>query len=155
MAQGGNWAPACAKCGRTHLSKFCDGSTGCFKYEQEGHFMKECSKNRQGNGNLGNRAQSSSLAPPDRAAPRGATSGTGGGANWLYAIISHQEQENSLDIVTDMIKVFTLNVYAFLDPGESLSFVTPYVANNFDVFPHKLCEPFCVSTPIGESILAE
>jgi len=54
-----------------------------------------------------------------------------------------------------MIKVFTFDVYAFLDPGESLSFVTPYVASNFDVLPEKLCEPFWVSTPVGESILAE
>ena len=34
-------------------------------------------------------------------------------------------------------------------------FCNPYVANSFDVFPEKLCEPFCVSTPVGESIIAE
>ena len=63
--------------------------------------------------------------------------------------------DNSLDVVIGMIKVFTLDVYALLDPGTSLSFVTPYVANKFDVIPEKLYEPFCVSTPVGESILAE
>ncbi|KAH0709023.1 hypothetical protein KY284_010450 [Solanum tuberosum] len=94
VVQGGNWAPACAKCGRTH---------------------PECPKNRQGSGNQGNRAQSSSVAPLERATPRGATS----------------------------------------DPGASLSFVTPYVANKFNGIPEKLCEPLCVSTPVGESILAE
>ncbi|KAK4727145.1 hypothetical protein R3W88_032062 [Solanum pinnatisectum] len=52
----------------------------------------------------------------DRAAPRGATSGTSGGANHLYAITSHQEQENSPDVVTGMIKVFTFDIYALLDP---------------------------------------
>uniref|UniRef100_M0ZUZ3 Retrotransposon gag protein n=1 Tax=Solanum tuberosum TaxID=4113 RepID=M0ZUZ3_SOLTU len=41
------------------------------------------------------------------------------------------------------------------DPGASLSFVTPYVAMNFDVIPKKLSEPFSVSTPVGESIIAE
>ena len=117
--------------------------------------MKECPKNMQGSGNQGNRAQSSSVSPPDRVAPRGATSGTGGGANRLYAITSRQEQENSPDVVTGMVKVFAFDVYALLDPGVSLSFVTPYVVNSFDVLPEKLCEPFCVSTPIGESILAE
>ncbi|XP_049399933.1 uncharacterized protein LOC125864025 [Solanum stenotomum] len=35
----------------------------------------------QGNGNRGKRTQSSSVTPPDRATPRGATSGTGGEAN--------------------------------------------------------------------------
>ena len=54
-----------------------------------------------------------------------------------------------------MIKVFTLNVYALLDLGASLSIMPPYVPIKFDVLPEKICEPFCVSTPIGESILIE
>nr|AAV31186.2 Gag-pol polyprotein, putative [Solanum tuberosum] len=154
-SQGGNWAPTCAKCGKNHPGACRDGSNGCFKCDQEGHFMKECPRNRQGNGNRGNRAQSSSVAPPDRATPRGATLGIGKGANRLYAITSRQEQKNSPDVVTGMIKVFTFDVYAFLNPGASLSFVTPYVAMNFDVLPEKLCEPFSVSTLVGESILAD
>uniref|UniRef100_M1DFH1 Gag-pol polyprotein n=1 Tax=Solanum tuberosum TaxID=4113 RepID=M1DFH1_SOLTU len=68
----------------------CEGSTGCFKCGQSGHFMRECPKRKQGSGNGGNRAQSSSVAPPDRTAPRWATSGTGGGINLLYAINSRQ-----------------------------------------------------------------
>ncbi|KAH0689359.1 hypothetical protein KY289_016717 [Solanum tuberosum] len=124
MAQGGSKPPVCAKCGRNHSGICREGFTGCFKCGQSGHFMRESPKNRQ-----------------DRAAPRGATSGTGGGTNRLYAITSRQEQENSPDVVTVMIKVFTFDVYTLLDPG-------------FDVLPEKLCEPFCVSTPIGESILA-
>ena len=54
-----------------------------------------------------------------------------------------------------MIKVFTFDVYALIDPRESLSFVTPYVANKFEIFLEKNCEVLCVSTPIGEPILAE
>ncbi|KAG5576677.1 hypothetical protein H5410_056811 [Solanum commersonii] len=69
----------------------------------------------QGCGNGGNRAQSSSIAPPDRVAPRGATSGTSRGANHLYVITSRQEQENSLDVVSGMIKAFSFDVYALLD----------------------------------------
>ena len=86
---------------------------------------------------------------------RGATSGTGGGENRLYAIPSRQEQEKSPDVFTGMIKVFTFDVYAFLDPVESLSFVTSYVVNQFKILSKQLCEPFYVSTPVGESILAE
>ncbi|KAG5572887.1 hypothetical protein H5410_062653 [Solanum commersonii] len=155
VAQGGNWASACAKYSRNDPNKCHDGFTSCFKCGQKGHFMKESPQNRQGNGNQGNRAQSSSVSLPDRDATRRATSGTVGGSNNLYAITSHQEPENSPDIVTSMIKVFTLNVYALLDPRESLSFVTPYVAMNFEVLSEKLYEPFSVSTPVGESILAE
>ena len=115
MAQGGNKTPACAKCGRSHSGVCRDGSTSCFKCGQNGHFMRECPNNKQGNGNGGNRAQSSTVAPP-KTATRGATSGKGGGGNHLYVITSRQEQENSPDVVTGMIKVFTFDVYALLDP---------------------------------------
>uniref|UniRef100_M1DQT2 Gag-pol polyprotein n=1 Tax=Solanum tuberosum TaxID=4113 RepID=M1DQT2_SOLTU len=74
--------------------------TGHLSNRNRSHFMRECPKNKQGNGNGGNRAQSSSVAPPDRTSPRGATSGTSGGANCLYVITSRQEQEDSLDVVT-------------------------------------------------------
>uniref|UniRef100_M1DKW3 Gag-pol protein n=1 Tax=Solanum tuberosum TaxID=4113 RepID=M1DKW3_SOLTU len=40
-------------------------------------------------------------------------------------------------------------------PGVSLSFVTPYVAMNFNFLPEKLSDPFSVSTPVSESIIAE
>ena len=83
-----------------------------FNCIQEGHYLKQCPKNNQGDENLTNRAQSSSAAPPDRDEPRGATSDTGGGA-----ITSRQEQKNSPDIIMDMIKVFTSDVYVLLDLG--------------------------------------
>ncbi|KAH0765295.1 hypothetical protein KY285_001166 [Solanum tuberosum] len=51
VAQGGSKTPACAKCGRSHSGVCRDGSTDFFKFGQNGHFMKECPKNRQGNGN--------------------------------------------------------------------------------------------------------
>ncbi|KAH0705906.1 hypothetical protein KY285_010431 [Solanum tuberosum] len=71
--------------------------------------MKECPKNRHGCENQGNRGQSSSVAPPDRATPRGTTSSTSGGENRLYAITSRQEQETlqmlSLDTMADLIEL--------------------------------------------------
>ena len=42
-----------------------------------------------------------------------------------------------------------------LDPGSSLYFVTPYVANQFEILLENLCEPLCVSTLVRDSILAE
>ncbi|XP_049365830.1 uncharacterized protein LOC125830693 [Solanum verrucosum] len=141
MVPRGSKASACARCGRTHLGKCRDGQTSCFKCGQEGHFIKECPKNRQGSGNLSNRAQASSVAPPNMIVLRGATSSTGGGANRLYAINSRQGQEDSPDVVTGMIRVFNLVVSALLDPRASLSFVIPFVAMNFGVIPEQLSKP--------------
>ncbi|XP_049349482.1 uncharacterized protein LOC125814073 [Solanum verrucosum] len=144
MAQGGSKPPAFAKGGRSHSGMCRDGSTGCLKCGHNGHFMRECPKNKQGNGNEGNITQSYLVAPLDRATSRGATSEAGGGGNRLYAITSHQEQEDSPDVVIGMIQVFNSDVFTLLDLGASLSFVTPYVAMNYDVLP----EPFGVSTPV-------
>ena len=99
--------------------------------------MREYPKNKLCGGNPGNRDQSSSVSPLDRA-----TCGTSGRASRLYAISSRQEQENFPYVVTGMIKVFNFDVYALLDPGESLSFLNQYVANQFEILPEKLCEPF-------------
>ena len=57
-------------------------------------------------------------------------------------------------MVTGTLRVFYLDVYALLDPGATLSFVTPYIAVNFDVSPEILLEPFSVSTPVGDLVIA-
>ncbi|XP_004252414.1 uncharacterized protein [Solanum lycopersicum] len=66
------------------------------KCGQEGNFMKECPKNKQGGRNPGNRAQSSPVAPLDKVAPRGATCSIGEGANHLYAIIFVAKRKRNL-----------------------------------------------------------
>ncbi|KAG5586173.1 hypothetical protein H5410_046607 [Solanum commersonii] len=67
ISQGGNCTPACAKCGRNHLGTCRDASANCYKCCQVGRFMREWPKNLHGNGNGngGNRAKSSLVAPPD------------------------------------------------------------------------------------------
>ena len=57
--------------------------------------------------------------------------------------------------MTGMLKVFSIDVYVLLDPGATLSFLNPLVAKNFDIFPDILHEPFIVSTPVGESVVAK
>ena len=58
-------------------------------------------------------------------------------------------------MATGTLHVFSFPVYALLDSGSTLSFVTPLVASKFDLLPEILHEPFLVSTLIGESIRAE
>lgn len=106
--------------------------------------MKECPKNTKGNRNRGNRDQCSSISPSCRVTLIEATLGANGGENRLYAIYSRQDQGDSPDIVTSMVKVFTFDMYDFLDTRESLYFLSPYVAMNFDVLCEKICESLSV-----------
>ena len=48
--------------------------------------------------------------------------------NHFYALRSRGEQEISPDVVTGMLKIFSIDVYAFLDPGTILYFATPLIA---------------------------
>ena len=50
--------------------------------------------------------------------------------------------------------IFSFDVYALIDPGSTLSYVTPLVARKFERIPELLVKQFEVSTPVGESIIA-
>lgn len=75
--------------------------------------------------------------------------------NHFYALKYSGNQEVSPKFVTGMLQVFSINVYALLDPGATLSFVSPLVAKNFDVLPDVLIEPFLVSTSEGHFVVAK
>ena len=70
-------------------------------------------------------------------------------------LCSRGEQETSLDVVTGMLKIFTLDVYVLLDTGATLSFVISLVAKRFDALPDILHEPFLVSTPAEETVVSK
>ena len=53
-----------------------------------------------------------------------------------------------------MLQVFFVNVYALLDPGATLSFVTPLVSTKFYALPDFLIEPFSICTPMGDSVIS-
>ncbi|XP_070054504.1 uncharacterized protein [Nicotiana tomentosiformis] len=65
-----------------------------------------------------------------------------------------QSTEASPDVVTGILTVQSHDVYALIDPESSLSYVTLYVDTSFGIEPEQLHEPFSISTPIGESIMA-
>ena len=62
---------------------------------------------------------------------------------------------DSPDVVTGMLQVFSIIVYALLDVDATLSFVTPLVAMKFDVLPDVLIEPFSVTTLVGYSVITK
>ena len=62
--------------------------------------------------------------------------------------------EASPDVVTGTLSIFSHNVYALIDPGSTLSYITPLVAVKLKRTSELLNKPFEVSTPTGESIIA-
>ncbi|XP_075095260.1 uncharacterized protein LOC142173546 [Nicotiana tabacum] len=150
--------PTCNTCGKKHPWVCHLGTNGCFRCSQQGHFLRDCPSARQNNG--GNVAQSNnSAAPQNSEAQQGcgaAKSGNvGGGQIRLYALAGRQDTEARGDVVTNMLTIFTFDVYTLMYPGSTLSYVTPYIAKKFGIEPEKLCEPFEVSTPVGESVIAK
>ena len=75
--------------------------------------------------------------------------------NNFYALRSRGEQETSPDVVTGMLKVLSIDAYAILDLGDTLSILTSLIAKKFDILPDILHEPFIVSTVVGESVFAK
>ncbi|XP_060190584.1 uncharacterized protein LOC132619819 [Lycium barbarum] len=107
----------------------------------------------------GSVAQSTNSAAPQNAqaqSRRGAAKSCniGGGQNCLYALAGHPDIEARTTVVTGILTVFTFDVYAHIDPRSTLSYVTSFVANKFGIEIEKLHEPFEVSTPVGESVIA-
>ena len=58
VVQGGRIPPFCAKSGRNNPCVFREGSSCCFMCGKTFYFMRECPKNKQGNGSGDKRAQS-------------------------------------------------------------------------------------------------
>ncbi|XP_070010336.1 uncharacterized protein [Nicotiana sylvestris] len=73
-------------------------------------------------------------APAGRDAPRGGAQSSGGPSQ-LYAMSDRQTVEASLDVVTGILTVQYHDVYALIDPGFTLSYVTPFVAIEFGIEP--------------------
>ncbi|XP_070013344.1 uncharacterized protein [Nicotiana sylvestris] len=126
-----------------------------------GHIQRDCHAPRQGTGRgfaqpSGSSAATSSTRPP---APAGCGTIRGGargrsGPSRFYTLSGCQSAEASPDVVIGILSFQAIDCYALIDPGSFLSYVTPFIASSFGVEPEQLHEPFSVSTPVGESILA-
>ncbi|XP_070057047.1 uncharacterized protein [Nicotiana tomentosiformis] len=120
------------------------------------HSERYCSSRRnvgRGAAQPANSVATTSIAPPARGTPapvgRGAARGGAqnlGGPSRFYTMRRRQESEASPDVVIGILTVQSHDVYALIDPGSTLSYVTPYVAMEFGIEPKQLYEPFSVST---------
>lgn len=68
--------------------------------------------------------------------------------NRFSALQARHDVEKSPNMVMSMLRIFDFDVYALLESGANLSFVTPYLVIRFDMTPEILLEPFLVYTLI-------
>ncbi|XP_070042926.1 uncharacterized protein [Nicotiana tomentosiformis] len=85
---------------------------------------------------------------------RGGASSSSGPQNRIYALAGRHDQESSPNIVIGILLVSPYDVYALIDPGSTLSYVTPPVASKFGIKP-ELVKPFEVYTPVGDLVIAK
>ncbi|XP_070054515.1 uncharacterized protein [Nicotiana tomentosiformis] len=138
----------------------------CYECGMRGHIQREFLSSHQSMGKgtahpASSTAATSAAPPPARGNPapigRGAARGgaqSSRGPNRFYAMKGRQRSDAYLDVITSILIVQSHDVYAFIDPGFTLSYVTPYVAMEFGIEPESLHESFPISTLIDESIVA-
>ncbi|XP_049356909.1 uncharacterized protein LOC125821531 [Solanum verrucosum] len=134
--------PTCAKCGKKHDGKCLVGMGVCYGCGKSCHQLKDCpTRTTKGRENKQTAPSGSNSDAPKK--------------NYFYALQARGDQVSSPNLVTGTLQVFLIDVYALLDPGATLSFVTPFVAMRFDVHPKELLEPFLVSSPVCDSVVAK
>ncbi|XP_070032258.1 uncharacterized protein [Nicotiana tomentosiformis] len=74
--------------------------------------------------------------------------------NRTYALAGRQDLKSSLDVVIGILSVYSYDVYALIDLGSTLSYVTPFVANKFGVEPDLISKTLAASTLIGDSVIS-
>ncbi|XP_070045491.1 uncharacterized protein [Nicotiana tomentosiformis] len=84
----------------------------------------------------------------------GDTSGSSGGQNRFYALTGRQDSEASPDVVTGILTIHSHAIYALMDPGSTFSYITPFIAGKLDMRSELLLQSVEVSTPVGDSIIA-
>ncbi|XP_070025697.1 uncharacterized protein [Nicotiana sylvestris] len=89
----------------------------------------------------GHESQSSA----SRGRGRGRGSSSGGNQNRIYALAGRQDQESSPDILTGMLTICSHDVYALIDPGSTLSCITPFVVQKFGIVPEILSDHFALA----------
>ena len=131
--------PPCAKCGKNHKGECLWGKNVCYRCGKPSHHSRDCrvkDPNLQVQG-----APKGQVAPNAQGGQAQVKGGQAPRNNRFYALHGRQEVEETPDVVTDMLQVFNFDVYALLDPGANISFVSPYVSMKFSIGLEILLEP--------------
>lgn len=73
--------------------------------------------------------------------------------NCIYVLSGRQNLDSSPDVVTYILSIFSLSMYALIDPGSNLSYISPFVASKYGKKPELLCQPLEVSMRVGEPMV--
>ena len=117
------------------MGEFLVGTDNWFSCGKSFHKVRDCSV-LKAKGRESNQFQVSS---PSSNAPK---------KNRFYPLRSRGDEEDSPDVVTGMLQVFSINVYNVLEISVTLSFITPLVDMKFNMLLDVLREPFLVTTPV-------
>ena len=112
----------CSKCGKKHSGKCIVETGNCFSCGKEGHKVRYC-PNLKGKDYSGGKPQVSGC---NVVAQR---------KNHFYALRSRGEQENSLDVVTGMLQVFSIHIIALLDLGDTFRMLLLWYLESLIFFP--------------------
>lgn len=82
-----------------------DGTNTFYKCDKKGHFLKKCPMWRMNV--VGNTTQTSFAPQQGQGNQRGLNVSLGGGTNQLYAMGSRHDLENSPNVMTSMLQVFS------------------------------------------------
>uniref|UniRef100_A0A1U7YNC0 Uncharacterized protein LOC104248850 n=1 Tax=Nicotiana sylvestris TaxID=4096 RepID=A0A1U7YNC0_NICSY len=124
--------PRYDRCGRNHFRPCRQGSDACYACGQPGKVCRH--QLAGGRGRFG-------------------ASGSGGQQNRTYALSSRRDLESSQDVVIGILSVFSIDMYALINLGFTLSYISPFVASKWEREPELLHKSFEVSTPMGESVV--
>ncbi|XP_070039753.1 uncharacterized protein [Nicotiana tomentosiformis] len=67
---------------------------------------------------------------------------------------SRQDSEASPDVVIGILTIHSHAIYALMVPSSTFSYITPFIAGKLDMRSELLPQPVEVSTPVGDSIVA-
>ncbi|XP_070019427.1 uncharacterized protein [Nicotiana sylvestris] len=158
--------PICQTCGRSHLVQ-CRVLIGeCFRCGQLGNHLRDCpqpprnfnqasiqsvaptqtTRNTSGATCTGNRGRGAR----DRAIVNQGQGNADRGQERVYAF-TRQDVHASNVVVSGILSVCSFDTFALIDPGSTHS----YFSLRFSKQPELLNDHFLVSTPVGESLLAE
>ncbi|XP_049399822.1 uncharacterized protein LOC125863894 [Solanum stenotomum] len=132
--------PHCTQCGKLHAGQYRQGSGACYHYGQTGYFISQCP--RLSRDDLAQPSGSTTTSSPSVCAPRKGPQSTQG----------HCRGRGEGD--TGILTISSQAVYALIDPGSIFSYITTFIASKIDMKSELLPQPFEVSTPVGDSILA-